>query len=220
MKEFLRSPQIFQLSALIGFLIALGGTVITALFYRGKENESFSILNHYSSELGEVGVSKLAWVYNISMILTGLILVFACISLGLVMPGLAPKIGIDFGVFYGLCLSMTGLIPMNKPRFHGQTVIAHFRIGLVTIAIFSLGIVIQPAAEIIISRWYALAGLPVIITNVIFMIMAPQLSQADNPIYFERQVFKRSSGHTLSHCFPGHPHLAGKDRLHGPSGHG
>jgi hypothetical protein len=53
---------------------------------------------------------------------------------------------------------------------------------LITVAIFSLGIAIQPEEEIILSRWFALAGLPVIISNVVFLIMAPQLNYAENPI--------------------------------------
>jgi len=182
MKEFLNSPQIFQLFGLISCLIALFGSLVTAIFYRGKEGESYSVLNHYISELGERGVSKLAWVFNLSMILAGLCLVLTCISLGLVLPGIAPVIAIEFGFFYGFCLSFSGVFPMNKPKTHGQAVMTHFRTGLITVVIFSLGIAIQPAAELIISRWFSLAGLPVIIFFAAFWIMAPRLHQEDNPI--------------------------------------
>ena len=182
MKEFLNSPDIFQLFGLIGCLIALGGSLVTVIFYRGKEGESYSVLNHHISELGEVGVSKLAWVFNISMILAGLCLVLTCISLGLVLPGIAPKIAIEFGIFYSNCLSLSGVFPMNKPKPHGNAVLTHFRAGLITVVIFSLGIAIQPAAEMLLSRWYALAALPAIISFTAFMIIAPQLSEEDNPI--------------------------------------
>ncbi len=187
MKEFLNSPQIFQLFGSIGCLIALGGSLVAAIFYRGKEGESYSVLNHYMSELGEVGVSKLAWVFNISMILAGISLALACISLGLVLPGIAPVIAIEFGIFYAVCLSLVGVFPMNKPKPHGNAVLTSFRAGLITVVIFSLGIAIQPTAEIILSRWFALAGLPAILSFTAFMIMAPELSKEDNPIFIEEK---------------------------------
>jgi len=85
MIAFLKSPQGFQLLGIVGPSIVVLGVSITALVYRGKEGESYSPLNQYISELGEVGVSRLSWLFNLSMILSGLYLIPACISLAIAL---------------------------------------------------------------------------------------------------------------------------------------
>ena len=80
MIEMLRNPEIFRWAGLLGSLIGLIGTLIPGLVYRGSQNEPYSFLNHFISELGEKGISKLAWVFNLSMILSGLCVVTASLS--------------------------------------------------------------------------------------------------------------------------------------------
>ena len=66
------------LTYLCGFLgkaILMLGSLITTVPYRGKEGEPYSILNHFISAIGEVGVSRLAPVFNASLIVGGLVLV-------------------------------------------------------------------------------------------------------------------------------------------------
>ena len=47
-----------------GSLLITACMVITGLAYRGRQGEKYSIFNHFISELGEVGVSKAAAVFN------------------------------------------------------------------------------------------------------------------------------------------------------------
>jgi len=75
----------FPALSIVGPSIVVIGVSITALVYRGKEGESYSPLNQYISELGEVSVSRLSWLFNLSMILTGLYLIPACISLAIAL---------------------------------------------------------------------------------------------------------------------------------------
>ena len=72
-----------------GILILLLSVLIAAAFYVGKQNETYSFLNHFISELGEKGVSPLANIFNGGLIVGG-----ACISF--FMLGLAMHIGINW----------------------------------------------------------------------------------------------------------------------------
>ena len=56
----LKTPLTFQRLASAGVLFAVIGALIPALVYRGKQGQPYSPLNHFISELGEVGVSKRA----------------------------------------------------------------------------------------------------------------------------------------------------------------
>lgn len=182
MIDFINSSLSFQLFAILGSLIALVGSLITAIGYRGKEGEPYSPLNHYISELGEKGVSKFAWIFNLSMNLAGLCLIVACISLGLILPGILSKIALVFGCIYSIFLCMVGFIPMNKEEAHVFVAMNHFRSGLVMVALFSLAIGFQHESMPPISPWFALAGLPAIFSFATFLIIAPRLTDENDPL--------------------------------------
>ncbi|MEA3327062.1 MAG: DUF998 domain-containing protein, partial [Chloroflexota bacterium] len=161
---FLISQRCFQLFGMVGSLVAVSGALISGLAYRGKQDEPFSPLNHYISELGEVGVSRLSWVFNLSLILTGLFLIPACISLGLMLLGILAKIAMAAGVVCAISLSFVGVFPMNQIEPHGFAAMTYFRAGLVMVLLFSLAIALQPAPPPVLSRWFGLAGLPAILS--------------------------------------------------------
>ena len=52
-----------------GSLVVLVCLVTAMVVYRGKNGERYSIWRHFVSELGEVGVSKFAWVFNAGLII-------------------------------------------------------------------------------------------------------------------------------------------------------
>ena len=84
-----------------GVLILLLSALMPAAFYIGRENETYSFLNHFISELGEIGVSPFAYIFNGGLILGGI-----CISS--FMLGLA----IHIGGSWGLILGARSLLPM------------------------------------------------------------------------------------------------------------
>ena len=182
MMAFINSTRGFQFLGVVGSLIVVVGSLITALVYRGKEGQSYSPLNHYISELGEVGVSKLAWVFNLSLILSGLFLIPACISLGLMLPGIIAKIGMAVGIVCSILLSLVGFFPMHKPEAHRFVAMWYFRTGLGMVFLFSLAIAFQRAADPVLSRWFALAGFPAMLSFAVFLIMAPRIPEEDNPL--------------------------------------
>ena len=129
-----------------------------------------------------MGVSRLSWVFNLSLVITGLCLLSACVSLGLVLPGVLAKIGIAVGVICSLSLSLLGVFPMNKIEPHAFVAMMYFRTGLFMVALFSLAIAFQPASEMTLSRWYALAGLTSLLSLAAFLILARKASKSEEEI--------------------------------------
>lgn len=161
----------FIMLSSLGSSFAILGTLISALAFQGKRAERFSPLNHFISELGEVGVSRLAWVFNLGLILSGLCLIPACIILGLLIPSVLAKIGLVAGVMTALGLSLVGVFPMNNLRPHGKAAMTFFRSGLLMVLAFSSAIAIQYQSSLVLPREYALAGLPAILAFAGFLLM-------------------------------------------------
>jgi hypothetical membrane protein len=104
MIEFLISSNGFQYLGIISSATAISGALVSEMAYRGKDGERYSPLNHFKSELGEVDVSRLAWVFNLGLMLNGFCLVPASISLGFILQGVLAKVGMAAGVVSGIGL--------------------------------------------------------------------------------------------------------------------
>lgn len=178
MPKFFQNPVTFISLGIAGGSIAVLGTLISALAFRGKRNERYSPLNHFISELGEIGVSCLAWVFNLGLILSGLCLIPACLTLGLILPGFFAKVGMVAGVITAVGLSLVGVFPMNNLKPHGIAAITFFRGGLVMVLAFSLGIAFQQHPHLVLPRVYSLAGLPAILAFGGFLLMMRNASTA------------------------------------------
>ena len=124
-----------------GVLILLLSAFIPAAFYVGKQNETYSFLNHFISELGEKGVSPLAYIFNGGLILGG-----ACISF--FMLGLAMHIGNSWGLILGaiglvtgLSATLVGVFPMNQLEIHTAIANTFFYGGLLSALGYTLYVV-------------------------------------------------------------------------------
>jgi hypothetical membrane protein len=180
----MQNPTTFIVLSIAGSFFSILGALISAFAYQGKTGSAFSPLNHFISELGEVGVSRLAWVFNLGLILSGFCLIPACISLGLIIPGLLSKIGLVAGVITAVGLSLVGVFPMNKLKAHGKAALTFFRGGLVMVLAFSLAIAFQPENIMVIPFSYSLAGLPAILSFGGFLIMMRKTGteEAEDPL--------------------------------------
>ena len=124
-----------------GVLILLLSAFIPAAFYVGKQNETYSFLNHFISELGEKGVSPLAHIFNGGLIVGG-----ACISF--FMLGLAKHIGGSWGLILGaiglvtgLSATLVGVFPMNQLEIHTAIANTFFYGGLLAALGYTLYVV-------------------------------------------------------------------------------
>ena len=144
---------------LAGATLVLLCSLVVALFYIGPSGEPYSPLNHFISELGEVGVSPLAWLFNLGLIAGGLLLIPFCIGLGLNLPGWISKVGLIAGLVTALSLAGIGFFPMNNLPPHISVAQIYFRSGLATLTIFGLAIVLQPKEQATLDRRASLASL-------------------------------------------------------------
>ncbi len=172
MLVLLKSPVFFQICSAAGALSAVLGACIAASVYRDRDGQRYSPLNHFISELGEVGVSRLAWVFNLGLILCGLCLLPACLSLGLILPGVWSKLGLAAGAVATLSISAVGIFPMNRMAAHTRAANTYFRLGLVMVIFFTLAILLQPPESQFLSPWLALTGVPAILAYAAFLIYA------------------------------------------------
>lgn len=143
-------------SAILRFLSFAGiGLIILASFYpalvyRGKRGERYSPLNHFISELGEVGVSKAARFFNAGLLLGGLILLPYIIGLGIIFGSLLGWLGTAAGVITVLGVAAVGVFPMNNLKPHVIAAMTYFRAGLGMVFFFGLAILFQPIEKIVI----------------------------------------------------------------------
>lgn len=125
-------------TGIFGASLVLLGVAISALFYVGRMDEPFTFRNHFVSELGEVGVSELAVVFNTGLFVGGL-------SLTVFLLGLAWLIKTRLGwVFAGLALitgisgTLVGAFPMNNLAPHITVAMSFFNMGQIMMLAFSI----------------------------------------------------------------------------------
>lgn len=145
--------EIFRFFGLFGTSLVILSVFLSAIFYRGKLGERFSLLNHFVSELGEVGVSPLAKLFNISFIIGGLTLVPYMVGLGFLLGSVLGWIATAFGIISSFACSAVGIFPMNNLTPHGKAAMTFFRAGLAMILFYGLAILFQPSGRQVISQF-------------------------------------------------------------------
>jgi hypothetical protein len=130
-----------------GSLVILCGSLITSLPYRDRNGEKYSILNHFISELGEVGVSKLAVIFNNCMILGGLMFLPFIVRLGLTLANLWGYIGTAAGLLASVSSIFVGIFSMERLDPHRRAAMTFFRSGLLTVLFFTVSVFAQPAGH-------------------------------------------------------------------------
>ena len=127
-----------------GIFILLLSVLIAATSYVGKQNETYSFLNHFISELGEKGVSQFAYIFNGGLILGGAFISFF-------MLGLAMHIGNSWGLILGaiglvtgVSAALVGVFPMNQLEIHTAIANTFFYGGLLAALGYTLYVFFSP----------------------------------------------------------------------------
>ena len=135
---------------LTGSLIILLANLITALRYSGRNGEPYSMLNHFISELGEVGISPAARIFNTGLIFGGLLVAPFMFGLGQALHSLWGWLGTLFGLIAALGATFVGLYPMNNIKPHTRAAMTFFRAGLGMEICFGLAVFFQPSGQVVI----------------------------------------------------------------------
>lgn len=163
---------------LVGVGLISLGMLAAGLAYRGKLGEPYSPLNHFVSELGEVGVSELAWAFNIGLFLGGLCLVFFLLNLGKLIGGwLGALFGVA-GLACGVSGALVGVFPMNNLPPHIFWAMNFFNLGLGLMVLFSLIVIFGRHS---LPRWLAAPGLLGVLAFAAFLYMPmPATDEVDS----------------------------------------
>jgi hypothetical membrane protein len=134
---------ILHVTGLVGTGLIILAVLYPALVYRGKCGERYSLLNHFISELGEVGVSRAAWLFNSGLLLGGLILLPYMINLGISFGSFLGWLGTAAGILAVLGVAAVGIFPMNNLKPHTIAALTYFRSGLLMVFFYGLAIIFQ-----------------------------------------------------------------------------
>lgn len=148
-----------KLAGITGSLLVMLASLAAALVYRGKKGERYSPFNHFISELGEVGVSRLAWLFNAGLIAGGAVLLPCCVGLGLLIPGAWSKLALLAGCVAAISMALVGVFPMNNLKPHTLVAMTYFRAGLVMVILFTLAIALQAPGQVVVPHVVNWAGM-------------------------------------------------------------
>jgi hypothetical membrane protein len=130
--------------ALIGSALDLAIVALVLVVYRGAQGEPYSLANHFISELGQPGISRLAWLFNAGLVVSGALFVPWCIALGLRLRTVWAYLGMASGIAAGVFLAGVGMFPMSNLEPHIFVAMWFFRCGLATTLLFGIAMVAQP----------------------------------------------------------------------------
>lgn len=142
--------DIFRSFGMTGMGVIVLAIIYSVLLYRGKWGERFSLLNHFISELGEMGVSKGARVFNIGLTVGGLASLPFVASLGIGFGSILGWLGTAAGIVATLGVAAVGIFPMNNLTAHTMSAKTYFRAGLAMVFFFGLAILFQSAGRMIV----------------------------------------------------------------------
>jgi hypothetical membrane protein len=161
--------------AAVGVLIF--GAAATALAYRGTAGEPYSPLNHFISELGGVAVSRLAWAFNLGIVLGG-------VGLGAFVLILAQRLGGRFRAAFGVAGlaagafgALVGIFPMDYLLTHRIVSTLFFLTAWLIPAIFSVWLVSVPRSGF--PRWLLVPGATAVAVSLAFFAIYSGYHPAD-----------------------------------------
>lgn len=141
---------------LISVGVILLGMIVAWLPYQGHAGEAYWPLNHFVSELGETPQSRLAWVFNLGVLVGGS-------GLGLFMVLLARRLTGHYrialtivGAIAGVFGSLVGVFPMNIHPVHGLVSGIFFLTGWIVASIVSTWILARRHPSL--PRWLLVPG--------------------------------------------------------------
>lgn len=156
-------------AGLVGSVTFAFGSVVAALAYSGSEAEPYSPLNHWVSELGQLGVSSLAMVFNIGLMVGGACLAIFMIGLASSRTGRLRYVYGLVGAISGIAGIFVGIAPMNYVGPHTIAAQTFFNLGWIAIALASIDFVRHPEARF--PRWLSAVGGLAVVAFVSFLIV-------------------------------------------------
>ena len=150
-------------------------SLAAAVAYTGAAGQAYSPLNHWVSELGEVGVSSLAVVFNVGLVVGGLALAVFMTALGISRRTPLAWAYVPLGIISGVAGALVGVFPMNQIDIHRLVALTFFGLGWIAVGLASIDIWRRPDARF--ARWLpALGALTVALFLAFLAVYVPLLT--------------------------------------------
>jgi len=148
--------------------LAIGATsLLAALAYVGSDGQRYSPLNHWISELGELGVSQLAPLFNLGLVVGGICFVIFIVGLAATRSGWLRWLYAPVGALAGISGMAVGLYPMDFPEPHLLAALGFFNLGWICVALASLDVLLRPERRL--PRRLALIGGATVVVFLAFL---------------------------------------------------
>ena len=172
------SKKLTSMCGFLGSTMIMVGSLITAIAYHGRRGESYSVLNHFVSELGEVGVSSLALLSNAGLIAGCAILLIFTVGLALHFQTGLGYLATTLGIVSCISCGLVGAFPMNNLSVHTPVAYSFFYSGLAALISFNLVIIFDKKKRI--SKWLIIPALVTTASFVCFVLLpyAPRPTNA------------------------------------------
>ncbi len=182
MKAFIL--QVYPYLTWVGTLLILAGSLAAGFAYRGRDGSRYRILNHFISELGEVGISRLAWTFNTGMILGGILFLPLMIGLGLRLDSVWGWLGTAFGIIAAISATLVGVFSMESLTPHRRAAMTFFRSGLLTVLFYTIAIFTQSGEQRLIPLGLNVVGILALASYSAFLLtVRSKMDKDEKPNY-------------------------------------
>jgi hypothetical membrane protein len=154
-------------AGIFGAVVLAACSLIAGLVYTGTEGEDFSVLNHWVSELGEEGVSTLAPLFNLGIMVSGICLAVFMTALGVLRRSMLAWLYVPVGIVSGIGGAFVGVFPMSSTGPHVPAALTFFVLGWVAVGLASIDIYRRPDPRF--PRWLAWLGALTVLCFLIFL---------------------------------------------------
>jgi hypothetical membrane protein len=160
--------RVTAIAGWLGSAITVAVSVAAAVVYSGRQGEAYSPLDHFISELGEPGVSTLAPLFDVGLIVAGACLAVFMIGLAAHVPGFY-RYGIAFfGGVAGVAGALVGVFPMDHRDVHGFVALTFFQTAWIGVGLFTLYVLVRAPERF--PRWLAIPGSVTVVVFVAFLL--------------------------------------------------
>jgi hypothetical membrane protein len=155
-------------AGVLAFLAIAGGCAWGAVGYVGTAGESYSPLNHWISELGQVSVAAHASFFNLMLLIGGATFVVFVVGLWLTSLSRLRWVFGPVGALAGVGGILVGLFPMDHPDEHVLAASTFFNLGWIFVALASISFVRNREARF--PVWLAGVGAVSVVAFIAFLV--------------------------------------------------
>ena len=151
----------------VGSAFFILASVVAAIANTGAAGQGYSPLNHWVSELGELGVSAFALLFNLGLVAGGLALALFMAALGALRRSRLAWLYVPIGVIAGVSGALVGVFPMNGRGIHIVVALGFFVLGWMAVGLASIDIWRRPDPRF--ARWLPILGAVTVALFLLFL---------------------------------------------------